>query len=40
MNEHNRFRDHVSEALLDAGLALAIAVIVVVPLLLMWGLPI
>lgn len=39
MTDHNRFRDHLSEALLDAGLALAIAVIIVVPLILVWGLP-
>lgn len=37
--DHNRFRDHVSEALLDAGIALAIAVIIVVPLIVAWGLP-
>lgn len=39
MTDKNRFRDHVSEALLDAGLALAIAVIIIVPMILAWGLP-
>lgn len=37
--EKNRFRDYVSEALLDAGLALAIAVIIIVPLIVAYGLP-
>lgn len=33
------FRDYVSELLLDVGLSIAVAVIIVVPLLLTYGLP-
>ena len=39
MIKPDRFRDPISEALLDAGLALAIAVIIVVPMIVVWGLP-